>query len=443
MGKLQETLISKTNQTIYCFTKGSVGVMRLTRAVGAMTLAMLIAFAGSSVTAKKTTITFAHWYGFNPQVKAYINAAVKEYEKTHPNVEVKQMVNDWGMGYVDKILTMAAAGKAPDVIMISGLLMTSMYGVLSEVDALVDSYGFDKMVSYKPMWRGCTYKGKVYGVPYAGGVQRSMFYNMDMMAQRGWSPEKPPTTWDSFLEFCYKLTYDKNGDNKPDFFATDTSIGMYQMMLVAAGGDYTTKGGMAVDWDSPAGIRALEWAEAIWRSKALGPWGGMLQNKCATYMQGPWEMGTVQKQAKFKWGYTRYPTPTNDNVRLWASVDALGVSKVPPARRKIAWDLVRHLLSPEWQARISAEVGFPPMNKQAFNHPIYKQAVERLPQTHVASEIMEKAFAPDPTPKDGDINAISEKYLWKVMGGGITPKEAAIKMQQEATALLARYTKKK
>lgn len=412
--------------------------------VSAVIAASMVAALGATCAAK-TTITFYHWYNFNPSVVAYLSDAVKTFEKANPGIAVKQMPTSHGMAYVDKALTMAAAGRTPDVIMISGMFLTSMSGILSEVDALADSYGFNKSVSYKSMWRGCSYKGKILGIPVGGGVQRAMFYNTNLMAQRGWDPSKPPTDWPTFLEFCNKLTYDQNGDGKPDVWATDDLVYMQLMMHVAAGGDFTTKGGLAVDWNTPAGVKGLEFADALRRSKAVGSSSNFFTGKNATYMMGPWDIGNVQQKAlgKFKWGLARYPTPADTDIRLYASVDALGVGKVPAARRKAAWSFVRFMLSPDMQAKLAIGVGFPPMNRGAFAMPDYKQAVEKLPAIHVASEMMQYGFAPDPSPNDGEITGIGGKWFAKVLTGSLSPREAAAKMQTEATTFLARFQKAK
>lgn len=411
--------------------------------IAASMLAILSGSAaiGGASAAKTTTLTFSHWYTW-PAARAFLDASVASFEKDNPGVKVKLQPTEFAT-YMDKLLVSAAAGKAPDVVMVSGIWLGTASGVLTDMDSLAKAEKFDKSATYEPMLRGTSWKGTLLAMPFGGGVQRALYWNKNMFAKAGLDPDKAPVLWSDFLEAMQRITFDRNGDGKPDQSGTDWATPLFQMLHVEGGGDYTTNRGLGTDIDAPAGQKAFAFLKELGRYGALASLGSFAAGRCATTTDGPWQLTEIQKTAKFKWGFSHFPIPTAEKPpRFYASADALGITKAVAGRRSLAVKFVKHMIGEEVQGQLAVTVGFPAMNRRALNTAVFRRAAEADPNLVIANDMMKYAFAPYPSPRDNDLMTLSAKYRDLAMYGKIDPRKAADDMQMEATKLLARYQKK-
>lgn len=187
---------------MYTWLGNTIKSVLLTLGLGSLALAQ---YAGP-----KVTITY--WHGFTGPDLPVMEALVKKFNETHPNIEVKAQAIPWG-NLFQQLEPAVAAGRAPEVAVLNEDVITRFIarGVVQELTPeMLRSVGLDKNRFYKSLWEVADYKGRSYGVPIHS-VTLVMYYNKDLFAKAGFDPNKPPRTRGEFLEATRRLTVDRNG----------------------------------------------------------------------------------------------------------------------------------------------------------------------------------------------------------------------------------------
>lgn len=122
--------------------------------------------------------------------------AIKAYEEDTGNkVEHETNVSDWQ----SNLLTYAAAGECPDVMLVSCYMIETLVKAgavldLTDVKEMTDIC--DKMP--EGMTRGYYYDGRLYAVPGKFQIHSTVAYNSKLWADAGY-PDGLPETWDEWL----------------------------------------------------------------------------------------------------------------------------------------------------------------------------------------------------------------------------------------------------
>ncbi|MFW6724413.1 ABC transporter substrate-binding protein [Streptomyces sp. MAR4 CNY-716] len=140
-----------------------------------------------------------------PTFTDYINGVIKDFEKKHPDADVK-WVDIPFQGAQEKITADASAGSLPDVVNLNpqfaqALEAKGMFVDLEEAAADVkDGY-------LSGAWEAFQVPGEAgsYGFPWYLTSEVTM-YNKDLFGKAGLDPEQPPTTFDELLDAGAKLS---------------------------------------------------------------------------------------------------------------------------------------------------------------------------------------------------------------------------------------------
>ncbi|MFC4453824.1 ABC transporter substrate-binding protein [Deinococcus sonorensis] len=172
--------------------------------------ALLLPSASAAYSGPKVTISYLH--GFTGPDRPVMEGLIKQFNSTHPNIEVKAQAQPWGTTW-QQLPSLVASGRSPDVVVINEDQITGFVarGAVSPLTpAELKSAGIDQSRFYGPLFKTADYKGKSYGVPISS-VAYVMFYNKDLMKKAGLDPNKPPRTREEFLKAAQACTVDKNG----------------------------------------------------------------------------------------------------------------------------------------------------------------------------------------------------------------------------------------
>lgn len=165
-------------------------------------MAAALGFIAVSATADdKVTISFLHKWP-EPQNMAFFEKAVKDFEASHPGIEVKmEAVAD--EPYKDKIRTVMASDQVPDVFFTwSGEFGRKFVRGGRALDLTDAVYGSDwKQRLPEAALSPFKVKDKLYGIPINVDA-KYMVYNKKIFADNG---VEPPKTWDDFQAALAKL----------------------------------------------------------------------------------------------------------------------------------------------------------------------------------------------------------------------------------------------
>lgn len=242
------------------------------------------------------------------------------------NCKVEMEIIPWD-SYEERWATGVAGGETPDI----GYMYVEMYptyissGLVMDLTDLVTDEDYDE---YLFLNRG-EMMGGLYGVPIVTGVPFVLYYNQDILDSIG---EKAPETWEDFARICEKATQDTDGDGKIDQYGYAVGLNSGDMsnlyilnsyiysLLWQAGGDIYTDDLKKVDFNSEAGVEAIEFF------KSLQPY--MPENVMS--LSGSDAFSTIFAEGKAAFGVTRSSssnetTFANDypNLKNWDYVTSL------------------------------------------------------------------------------------------------------------------------
>lgn len=315
---------------------------------GIMLVALVVALgAGASA---KSTITV----GVFPDLDSVLKAAIPEFNKVYPDIEVKLQV----LGYADHhnaLLTALATGSgAPDVVAVEiGYLgRFAVQGGLTDLSKPPFNAGQYRDLFVPYAWgQATTADGRIVAMPADIGPG-TMFYRRDVVQAAGLDINTVDT-WDELVAFGRKVTRDTNGDGKPDVFliaaASTIADAMYRGNIPEGEGVYFDARGRTVV-DSPRFVKAFtvaqqvrragldarigswsnEWYEAFKRGTVAvelsGAWlAGHLQNWMAPDTAGKWGARNLPENMYVSWGGSFYAIPeqSKNKADAWKLVQFL------------------------------------------------------------------------------------------------------------------------
>ncbi|SFC66884.1 carbohydrate ABC transporter substrate-binding protein, CUT1 family (TC 3.A.1.1.-) [Nocardioides terrae] len=348
----------------------------------------------------KTTVTWWHNSNETDKVtgggKAYYEQVAADYEKAHPDVDIKISA----MAHEDMLTKLDAAmqsGDMPDIYMERGggeLVSHVEAGITKDIS----DDAADVISNLGASVAGWQVDGKTYGLPFSMGVV-GFWYNKDLFAQAGITAA--PTTLDEWLTDVDKL---KAADIVP------VSVGVkdkwpaghwwYYTVLRSCSQDTLQSAVKSLDFSDPCFVKGGEVLKQIVDAKPFnqgflstpgqtgtnGASSLLATGKAAMELAGHWEPGVMAGLVKDGTGLSGdklgwFPFPAVDGgagdpgAQLGGG-DAWAVSKDAP---EAAVDFVKYLLSDEVQTGFAAKnMGLPtnPAAGSAVKDPAMAQLLQ-------------------------------------------------------------------
>ena len=222
--------------------------------------------------AKKVNLTYCFWG--SPAEDKVVKAAFKGFEAANPGITVTPMYipgDITGAEYAAKIKALAQAGELPDL----GYFRPEHFGSWATNGLFLDMTPYverDKMEkSFLPHVL-LKVKNKIYG-SYTAAECQVLFYNKNVLQQAG--VPLPPTdyrkgwSWDQFVEYCKKITVDRNGKHPGEAGFDPTKITRYGVsyqlwsaMLLPSlwsnNADFVSEDGKTFLMDRPEAVEVIQ-----------------------------------------------------------------------------------------------------------------------------------------------------------------------------------------
>lgn len=348
--------------------------MRRTLAI-ALSLALLAgaALVAASVgrgepAARNKSVTVTFWNGFTGPDRPALEALVKKFNATHPDIKIKMTIMPWDVFY-EKLLPSWGARKGPDFVGFDSAQVPQYAdrGVLAQLDD-VYSKGLEKNKLVRSAVEAGKWNGHYYGVPM-NFTTLLLYWNKDMFRKAGLTA--PPKTWAEWQRDAVKLTIDKNKDGKPEQYgygiADHATIPMWPILLWGNGGGVVSPDGKRSMLGDKASIQAVQqWANLV-INKHISPIGLagadadnlFLAKKAAMEVVGPW-MTTGFKSAGIDFGLAMVPKGPKRHVTLGTSVAFAVNAKVSGEAKDAIYEWLKFWSSKPSQISWALGSGFPP-----------------------------------------------------------------------------------
>lgn len=341
------------------------------------------AFGSVALAQEKKTVVF--WFGASQDERAAYEAMVDEFNRLHPNIEVRPMLVP--QKYIErKLILSIAGGVPPDVVRfythLGGELMSR--GGLEPLNDLIERDKVDLSDFWPVGIEQNSYQGKLYGMPWVMSPN-ALFYNRRLFAEAGLDPDRPPKTWKELEEYALKLTKrDERGNlvqvGFSGFVNNPTNFYLYTWQ---SGGQLLSDDLKSPAFNSPEGREALTWMKEFmergvgsvrelqtFSSNFVGatndPFG---LEALAMRVESPFRIPDLQKYfPDLDFGVA--PVPYN-RVR---TMEVVGNSLVIPRgskNRDAAWEFIKFATSYEQIKNVCKVAGRVPGRKSAAMVPEY------------------------------------------------------------------------
>ncbi|HAP34406.1 MAG TPA: hypothetical protein DCQ28_00105 [Bacteroidetes bacterium] len=203
----------------------------------------------------RTTIEF--WtLQLSPTFNDYFNSLISEYELDHPNIKIRWVDVPYDAA-IQKLLSSAVAGNAPDVVNLSADFLAKFNGMgaLADLSEEVKKNNYQFLPNALAL---CTFDNNIVALPWYLNSY-VVIYNKDLLNSAGFSEKDVPRTFDELIAFI-KSYKDRTG--KFAFFWNIGKDSYLPMMLGSEGIDMTNEQMTEAVFNSPQSVRVIDqWVE--------------------------------------------------------------------------------------------------------------------------------------------------------------------------------------
>jgi multiple sugar transport system substrate-binding protein len=275
-------------------------------------------FTGGEYSGPPITITY--WNGFTGGDGPSMDKLVKRFNAENKKITVKQNTMEWA-DFEQRLPAAVKAGKGPDmgVMHLSSMAGHAARKDIVPLDDLAKALNLQESDFVSAVWKGGIYQGKRYGIPLDVHCL-AMYYNKDHFDKAGIS--SPPTDEASFQDACKKLK--AAGFNQPFWMPNLWPAHlMFMSLLWQNGGEPIAADGSKAEFDSQAGVKALDW-EVAQTKNGNSPsnvdqdaqYLAFKNGKNSITWDGIWQINDL-KAAGMNFGMAPIPT-IGDNPAVWA-----------------------------------------------------------------------------------------------------------------------------
>lgn len=279
----------------------------------------------------KITITYGTW-----QDSKEVDQVIKAFEKSHPNIDVKQD-KSLGWPWNEKLSAAAAAGKLPDVLWTFGVPTAVTNGWLEDLTPYLEKDdNYDPEKTFESVLKTANYDGHQYAMPHSMHAI-VMLLNTDLFEKE--NVEVPDSSWtlDDLRKASVQLTnYNEHqlGFLNPRGYREVLPVQFDNSL------EWGTWDGEQYNFSSAAYVDSQNYINTLWNEDKVSPsvytqeerdkWFGKDKDawtlgKVGIRYDGTWGLTGNAENNKFNW--TVRPIPGVDGHRVPLVADYVGISK--------------------------------------------------------------------------------------------------------------------
>jgi multiple sugar transport system substrate-binding protein len=379
-------------------------------------------------------VTLNYWNGFTGGDGPFMEDLVKKFQEENENITIKSNTIQWADFY-QRVPAAVQAGQGPDVgvMHLDQLATHAARNIIVPVDSLAEGIGISEDDFTPEIWEAGIYNDERYGIPL-DVHSLAMFYNTEHFEKAGIT--EPPTDEASFMDALEKLK--EAGYEQPFWMPTLwPSHLIFLSLMWQQGQEPYSEDGTEAEYDSDAGVAALEWQRSIVEDGYSPPniaidaqYVAFKNGKSSIEWNGIWQINDLEAE-NVPYGIAPIPAIFDEQAQ-WANSHHFFIStqgakdenKAKAAQVFIAW-MSEH--SAEWagSAMIPARLS-------------QREGAAEFPQAPIAEVIDAMHFLP-PVPGVGGVQTESlEPAVANGVLGKEEPADALGAADSKATELMKR-----
>ncbi len=351
-----------------------------------MAAALLMSMANASLgcgknptaSETKTTIKVAYWGG--PEEIAIIQDLVADWQKQHPDVEVRLEHTPFS-AYVSRLLTRMAGNVAPDIMAVEVNLFPGLWAkdaFLSLQPFIEHDPDFHLNDFFPEVIGRFTVNGQTYAIPRDTAPFACVYYNKKLFDEAGLPYPTDEWTWDDLLRLSKKLTkVEEDRITRYGFYAWAWQNFVYG------------NGGKLVDdlhhptrclLGEPKAVEGLQFYSDLMNKHKVAPTPVALGNlamgaqqlfmtqRVAMFSSGFWEVPILRQITDFGWDVVMFPKGPK-GLRAFGTGGTGYCILKSTKHPELAWQVLKALAGDAGQARL-AEMGLSqPANRRVAEGP--------------------------------------------------------------------------
>lgn len=293
--------------------------------------------------------------------------------------------------------------------------------------------------------------GHVYGVPFQNSTP-ILYYNTDMFKEAGLDPDKPPVTWQDWVDAAKKLTKrDGNTITRSGVIIIsnyDTLGWLTSNLAMSNGGEYYNRvWGGEVYYNTPSTIGAVQFLDDLVHKHRVMPEGvndanaaanAFFAGRTAMLLHSTGALGFVRDNMKLPFKVAFVPMAQRRAVPIGGASLLIPAGNTPE-RQAAAWKLISFLTSPEVNGGWSRFTGYFAPRMAAYDLPEMQTYLAANPDAKVAVDQLAYAQPWFATFNTVGVRKALEDQVQAVLSGKIKAPEAMARAQTAADALLRPY----
>ncbi|HHT28235.1 MAG TPA: sugar ABC transporter substrate-binding protein [Firmicutes bacterium] len=413
--------------------------MRCKKCVVLCFIMLLIGCLGSVATAK-TKITVSFW-GDVWQSNLW-QKVIDDFHAVQDEIEVEPL--HIPSGYKQKVLTMIAAGTAPDVMAWEdkyGLEFAAI-GAFKDLNPLIEQDAVFRLDDlYHVAVEDLNFKGVQWALPWSM-LTNAFVYNPELFDYAG--VQYPPTrwddeswNWDSLVDTAKKLTRDLTGDGSVDQwgFHFHYTWSRWRIYVWQSGGEVWDDKAQNLLLDQESSLQGLRYIYNLVNVHGVSPRYGVFTNAAGGFLEKKTAMTMYASTPRdlFNWtvswdvgAYARGPAG-NATVVV---PDGVAISKTT-AHTEAAWEFVKFLVG-EGGQRTMAQRGISP-NRRTTRLFIEPSRKENL---HVYLDAMAMGRVVNYTTKWTDLEGVMQREVIVPMLQGVRSPEEGVSVAMPLLRML-------
>jgi len=407
---------------------------------------LLLSCSGQEQQNEKVEVLF--WHAMGGPLGEALTVLIDEFNASRSDI----FINSVNMGNYSalstKVMASIQTSETPDIAqafeswtanLIDGNVIVPIQDFIDADPAFKDSLYNDM---FPVMIKGNIFNGKLWSFAFNKSV-RVLYYNKDMLFINDLDPNKPPETWDEFLDYCRKLSVDNDKDGTPEVYGTTFPVSAWQFenLLLQAGGEIIAEDNKTPLFNSKPGIEALEFLKKqldeklAYLSTGYDGQNDFLAGKLAMIEGSSVSMAYMKKQKiDFFMGISAIPGyKTQRNIISGTNVVIF--KKKDPRVEKAAWEFVKWFTDSSQTARWSEMTYYMPVRRSAFNEPGLSKRLAGNPEIKsVYDQLAFSTFEPPISQWYSARKYLEEQVIEKVLRNKMTPKAALDKAAEKIAA---------
>jgi ABC-type glycerol-3-phosphate transport system substrate-binding protein len=350
----------------------------------------------SSAGSSNSPVTIDFWNTYSGPLETELTSIVHEFEAAHPNITVKLVYEPYATE-LQSLQTAVAAKQPPALAQLEmsdvGTLVSD--GALAPVSGLLSSSSAQALQkSIIPSLAAAnTFQGQLYTVPM-GYNSNVLYYNKDLLAKDGISPQDMPKTWTQLEADAEKVSKDSNGSVYGYEFPAQASW-ILEARFWQSGVTLFNAAGTKATFDTAQGVSMFDnykqllntkAAEMVYTDADLDQLTDLFAaGKVAMFEQSSTAVQNIEAETKFPIGVATFPTMGKQAYSM-GGYDLGIFNDVPQAQKQAAAEFAQWWSSPAIAAKWTSISNYLPGITAADNTSTVKQWEKANPSGAVAAQ---------------------------------------------------------